>query len=60
MDQAQDGYQSVLSQLAGAAICRGPFYYVAIGSVLCVLCLSANASFVDFPRVCRLVASDDF
>jgi hypothetical protein len=28
--------------------------------VLCVLCLSANSSFVDFPRVCRLVASDDF
>jgi amino acid transporter len=60
MDQTQDGYQSVLSQLAGAAIGRGPFYYVAIGSVLCVLCLSANTSFVDFPRVCRLVAGDDF
>src|SRR5205807_10488098 len=39
---------------------RGIFYYVAIGSVLCVLCLSANTSFVDFPRVCRLVAEDDF
>src|SRR5689334_3431595 len=60
MDQTQDGYQSVLSQLAGAVIGRGPFYYVAIGSVLCVLCLSANTSFVDFPRVCRLVAGDDF
>ncbi|HEX6843284.1 MAG TPA: amino acid permease, partial [Stellaceae bacterium] len=60
MDQTQDGYQSVLSQLAGAVIGRGPFYYVAIGSVLCVLCLSANTSFVDFPRVCRLVARDDF
>jgi amino acid transporter len=60
MDQSQDGYQSVLSQLAGAVIGRGPFYYVAIGSVLCVLCLSANTSFVDFPRVCRLVAADDF
>jgi amino acid transporter len=60
MDQTQDGYQSVLSQLAGAVIGRGPFYYVAIISVLCVLCLSANTSFVDFPRVCRLVAGDDF
>jgi hypothetical protein len=39
---------------------RGTFYYVAIGSALCVLCLSANTSFVDFPRVCRLVAQDDF
>jgi hypothetical protein len=60
MDQTQDGYQSVLSQLASAIIGRGPFYYVAIISVLCVLCLSANTSFVDFPRVCRLVAGDDF
>src|SRR5207249_3090127 len=31
-----------------------------IGSVLCVMRLSANTSFVDFPRVCRLVAEDDF
>ncbi len=60
MDQTQDGYQSVLSQLAGAVIGHGIFYYVAIGSVLCILCLSANTSFVDFPRVCRLVAQDDF
>jgi amino acid transporter len=60
MDQTQEGYQSVLSQLAGAVIGHGVFYYLAIGSVLCVLCLSANTSFVDFPRVCRLVAEDDF
>jgi amino acid transporter len=60
MDQTQAGYQSVLSQLAGAVVGRGVFYYIAIGSVLCILCLSANTSFVDFPRVCRLVAEDDF
>jgi amino acid transporter len=60
MYQTQENYQSVLSQLAGAVIGHGIFYYVAIGSVLCVLCLSANTSFVDFPRVCRLVAQDDF
>jgi amino acid transporter len=60
MDQSQDGYQSVLSQLVAAVMGRGLFYYVAIASVLCILCLSANTSFVDFPRVCRLVAQDDF
>jgi amino acid transporter len=60
MDQTQEGYQSVLSQLASAVVGRSVLYYVAIGSVLCVLCLSANTSFVDFPRVCRLVAEDDF
>jgi amino acid transporter len=60
MDQTQSGYQSVLSQLAGAVVGHGAFYYIALASVLCVLCLSANTSFVDFPRVCRLVAEDDF
>ncbi|MBW0002050.1 MAG: APC family permease [Hyphomicrobiales bacterium] len=60
MDQTQEGYQSILSQLAGAVVGNGVFYYVAIGSALAILCLSANTSFVDFPRVCRLVAEDDF
>lgn len=60
MDQTKSGYQSVLSQVAGAVIGHGALYYLSIGSVLCILCLSANTSFVDFPRVCRLVAADDF
>jgi amino acid transporter len=60
LDQTQDGYQSVLSQLAGAVVGHGAFYFVAMASALAVLCLSANTSFVDFPRVCRLVANDDF
>jgi amino acid transporter len=60
MDQTQDGYQSILSQLAGAIVGRGALYYVAIGSALCVLCLSANTSFVAFPRLCRIIAKDDF
>ena len=60
MDQTQDGYQSVLSQLAGAVVGRGWYYYIAIGSVITVLCLSANTSFVDFPRLCHLVAQDDY
>jgi amino acid transporter len=60
MDQLQYGYQSILSQLASAVVGRGVFYYVAVGSVLCVLALSANTSFVDFPRLCRLVAEDSY
>ena len=35
-------------------------YYIAMGIVLAVLCLSANTSFVGFPRLCRLVAEDGF
>lgn len=60
MDQTKDGYQSVLSQIVGAVYGRGWFYYVTIGSVIAVLCLSANTSFVDFPRLCHLVAEDGF
>lgn len=60
MDQQKAGYQSVLSQLTHAVVGDGTFYYVAIGSLLCVLCLSANTSFVDFPRLCRMVAEDGF
>ena len=29
-------------------------------SILLVLCLSANTSFADFPRLCRAVARDDY
>ncbi len=60
MDQTKPDYQSVLSQLAAAIVGRGVFYYVAMASVLAVLCLSANTSFVGFPRLARLVAQDGF
>ncbi len=60
MDQTQAGYQSVVSQLVAAVYGRGWLYYVVIASVLAVLCLSANTSFVGFPRLCRLVASDGY
>ena len=60
MDQTKPGYQSVLSQLVAAVHGRDWLYYVVIGSVLAVLCLSANTSFVGFPRLCRQVASDGY
>lgn len=60
MDQSKPGYQSVLSQLAAAMVGRGAIHDVAIGSVLAVLCLSANTSFVGFPRLCRLLARDRY
>ena len=60
MDQTQPDYQSILSQLTAAVLGQGILYYITIGSVLAVLALSANTSFVDFPRLCRLIAHDDF
>ena len=56
----QSGYQSVLSQLTAAVAGRGVVYSVTIGAILVVLCLSANTSFADFPRLCRAVASDGY
>jgi amino acid transporter len=54
------GYQSVISQLVAAVVGRGPVYFVTMASVLMVLALSANTSFADFPRVCRVLALDEF
>lgn len=60
MDQQQPGYQTILSQVVAAVAGRGVFYYVAIASILTILTFSANTSFADFPRVCRLLAEDSF
>jgi amino acid transporter len=59
-DPGSPGYQSILSLLTEAIVGRGIFYYVTIGAILLVLCLSANTSFADFPRVCRTVSQDGF
>ncbi len=55
-----DGYQSVLSMLIAAVCGRGIFYYVTIGAIVAVLALSANTSFADFPRLCRVLAEDRY
>ncbi len=59
-DPNGNAYQSILSMLFAAVVGRGWFYYVAIGSVLVLLTLSANTAFADFPRVCHFVAEDGF
>ncbi|HVB55745.1 MAG TPA: APC family permease [Candidatus Acidoferrales bacterium] len=56
----QPGYQSMLSMLVAAVAGRGVFYYVAIGSILVVLALSANTAFADFPRLCRAIAANGY
>ena len=60
MEQEQSGYQSTISQLVGAVFGRGVLYYVTLVSVLTVLALSANTSFAGFPRLCQLIAHDDY
>ena len=60
MDQSKPGYQSVVAQIVGAVVGHNWFYYTTIASVLATLCLAANTSFIGFPRLCRLIADDDF
>lgn len=57
---AVQGYQSVLSQLAHATVGHGVLYGWTMASILAVLALSANTSFADFPRICRMIAQDRF
>jgi amino acid transporter len=59
-DPGSNQYQSVLSMITQAVAGRGVFYYVTMAAVLLVLCLSANTSFADFPRVCRTIAQDGY
>lgn len=59
-DPGQAGYQSVLSMVTAAVTGKGIFYDLTMFSVLLVLCLSANTSFADFPRLCRVMARDDY
>ena len=60
MQEQQPGYQTVLSQLVAAVAGKGAFYYVVTASIFIVLTFSAQTSFSDFPRVCRLLAVDSF
>ncbi len=53
-------YQSILSMLTAAVAGRGIVYYITMGSVIAVVCLSANTSYADFPRLCRLLALDNY
>jgi amino acid transporter len=59
-EPGKPGYQSILSQLAGAVFGRGIVYEVSMASIFGVLALSANTSFADFPRLARLLAADGF
>lgn len=60
MDQNHPGYQTILSQLVEATMGKGVFYSISIVSIFIVLAYSAQTSFTGFPRVCRLLAEDNY
>jgi amino acid transporter len=59
-EPGQVGYRSVLSRVTEATVGRGIVYHVTMASIVAVLTLSANTSFADFPRLCRLLAADGY
>jgi amino acid transporter len=59
-DPGQPGYESIISQLVRAIVGRGWIYDITIGTVITVLALSANTSFADFPRLCQIIANDNY
>ncbi|KTD06159.1 aminoacid/polyamine transporter [Legionella gratiana] len=60
MDQEQPGYQTILSQIVEATTGKGVFYFISIASIFFVLAYSAQTSFSGFPRICRLLAEDNY
>lgn len=60
MSESQPGYQTTLSLLVQAISGRGVFYYITLVSIFIILIYSAQTSFTDFPRVCRLLAEDRY
>lgn len=60
MDETKPGYETILSQLIAAATGKGTFYFLTIASIFIILTYSAQTSFIGFPRVCRLLAEDNY
>ena len=60
MNEYKPGYETVLSQLVAAVAGKGIFYYLSMISIFIILAYSAQTSFIGFPRVCRLLAEDDY
>ncbi|WP_407569051.1 APC family permease [Deinococcus altitudinis] len=60
IDPASPAYQSVLTMLVAAVTGKGVVYFLSVFAILLVLCLSANTSFADLPRVAKLLAQDNY
>lgn len=59
-DPGAPGYESLLSELTASIIGRGTVYHITMGSIVLVLMFSANTGFADFPRLCQILARDNF
>jgi len=53
-------HETVVSQIAGTVLGRGPLYFGLQGATALILVLAANTSFADFPRLSAILARDSF
>ncbi|MCX6374858.1 MAG: APC family permease, partial [Armatimonadetes bacterium] len=61
MDQNARGYETVLSQIAGALVGKTSWFYYLFQAATCgILVIAANTSFADFPRLGSIMARDRF
>jgi len=59
-DPGAPGYESLLSELTSSIVGRGVVYHVTLSSIVLVLMFSANTGYADFPRLCQILAHDNF
>ncbi len=54
--------ETILSQMGHAVFgsSHNPGYFLLLASTVAILCLSANTSFADFPRLSSIIANDGF
>lgn len=61
MDSSQEGYRTVLAQIAAKSFGDGSvMYYAILIATAAILFLAANTAFADFPRLASLMARDGF
>ena len=59
-DPGAPGYESLLSELTSSIVGRGVIYHITLSSIVLVLMFSANTGYADFPRLCQILARDNF
>jgi amino acid transporter len=59
-DPGAPGYESLLSELTSSIVGRGVIYNITLASIVLVLMFSANTGYADFPRLCQILARDNF
>ncbi|MDP9180895.1 MAG: APC family permease [Chloroflexota bacterium] len=53
-------HETIVSQLGKAVFGKNAVYYVYQASTALILCLAANTSYADFPRLSAILANDRF